>query len=93
MDVKDYAIFVMANIKRAKLSNIMNITDKVMEEYSAKDFIIALYDALLAQNNLNKNVIHSLNYALCSIEKRGSLNIPMILDKMIISIWKELNEQ
>ena len=92
MDINDYAIFVIGNIKKAKLGNILNITDKVIENYNAKDFIVALYKVLLEMNNCNKKVVDSINQAFNSLEKNGNLNTSMILDKMIISIWEAYNE-
>lgn len=94
MQVEQYALFVIDNIKRAKIGNIMNITDKVIENYDAKEFITALYNALLSTKAipLNKNIIDSVNNALYSIERDGNLNKQMILDKMIIYIWKECNK-
>lgn len=92
MDINDYAIFVIGNIKKAKLGNILNITDKVIENYNAKDFIVALYKVLLGMNNCNKKVVDSINQAFNSLEKSGNLNTSMILDKMIISIWEAYNE-
>jgi len=90
MDVNDYAIFVMSNIKKAKLGNALNITDKVIENYDVKEFITSLYNALIEMKNYDKRVVDCINSALNGFDKK---NPSMTLDKMIISIWKIYNGQ
>ena len=45
MNTLEYAKYVLENIARAKAGNVLKISDKVLNEHSAKEFIDAMYTA------------------------------------------------
>lgn len=99
MDINEYAKFVLDNIGKARAGNVLNISDKVLGDgRTAKDFVEAMYKAI-AEADIGSvdsdkyfKILKIINEANTKINEGFKFNEQMIMDKMIIGIWRVMHE-